>query len=48
MYLTREDLAGFLPDDVFTIRSAVYHRYSCGISDETAERIIADYREGLI
>lgn len=46
MYLTREevlnlDFAAY--DSIGAIKRAVMDKYACGISDETAKKIISDY-----
>ena len=46
MYLTKEEVLNFPPEcyiSVFVISNAVFGRYACGISSETAQRIINDY-----
>lgn len=51
MYLTKSDIAK-LPasafDGVGKLIQAVWSRFSCGISEATAGRILADHAAGLI
>lgn len=46
MYLTREEVFQLPPEafkSVFDLCNAVYTKFACGISTETAARIIRDY-----
>lgn len=46
-FLTRDEVLNFPAEaykNVATISRAISQKYSCGISDETARKIIEDYK----
>lgn len=47
-YLTKEEVLNFPPEaykSTWTLQNAISQKYSCGVSDEVARRIIDQYNK---